>query len=135
MLQTKIKDEDIKKRIRDVIRLRGGNASALARSMSLNSAYFVSMLNSQEKGISATVYKALLKNNVNINWLITGEGSMSLEDKFGDTFQSWKDRALTAEKTIEEYERDIDNLHFLIKNLERMILDTENTKLGEFKNN
>ena len=124
MLKTKIKDEDIKKRIRDVIRLRGGNASALARSMSLNSAYFVSMLNSQEKGISATVYKALLKNNVNINWLITGEGSMSLEDEFGDTFQSWKDRALTAEKTIEEYERDINNLNFLIKNLERMIRDS-----------
>ena len=124
MLKTKIKDEDIKKRIRDVIRLRGGNASALARSMSLNSAYFVSMLNSQEKGISATVYKALLKNNVNINWLITGEGSKSLEDEFGDTFQSWKDRALTAEKTIEEYERDIDNLNFLIKNLERLITDS-----------
>ena len=124
MLKTKIKDENIKNRIRDVIKLRGGNASALARSMSLNSAYFVSMLNSPEKGISATVYKALLKINVNINWLITGEGSMGLEDEFGDTFQSWKDRALTAEKIIEEYKRDIDNLNFLIKNLERMIRDS-----------
>ena len=124
MLKTKIKDEDIKKRIRDVIRLRGGNASALARSMSLNSAYFVSMLNSPEKGISATVYKSLLKTNVNIIWLITGEGSMSLADELGDTFQSWKDRALTAEKIIEEYKRDIDNLNFLIKNLERMIRDS-----------
>ena len=124
MLKTKIKDENIKNRIRYVIKLRGGNASALARSMSLNSAYFVSMLNSPEKGISATVYKALIKINVNINWLITGEGSMGLEDEFGDTFQSWKDRALTAEKTIVEYERDIDNLKFLIKNLERMIRDS-----------
>ena len=124
MLKTKIKDEDIKKRIRDVIRLRGGNASALARSMSLNSAYFVSMLNSPEKGISATVYKSLLKINVNINWLISGEGSMSLEDEFYDTFKSWKDRALAAEKDNEKYERDIDNLHFLIKNLERMIRDS-----------
>ena len=124
MLKTKIKDEDIKNRIRYVIKLRGGNASALARSMSLNSAYFVSMLNSPEKGISATVYKSLLKTNVNIIWLITGEGSMSLADELGDTFQSWKDRALTAEKIIEEYKRDIDNLNFLIKNLERMIRDS-----------
>ena len=123
-LKTKIKDEDIKNRIRDVIKLRGGNASALARSMSLNSAYFVSMLNSPEKGISATIYKSLLKINVNINWLISGEGSMSLEDEFYDTFKSWKDRALAAEKDNEKYERDIDNLHFLIKNLERMILDS-----------
>ena len=124
MLNTKIKDEDIKKRIREIIKVRGGNASALARSMSLNSAYFVSMLNSPEKGISATVYKSLLKTNVNIIWLITGEGSMSLEDELGDTFQSWKVRALTAEKIIEEYKRDIDNLNFLIKNLERMIRDS-----------
>ena len=124
MLKTKIKDENIKNRIRYVIKLRGGNASALARSMSLNSAYFVSMLNSPEKGISATVYKSLLKTNVNIIWLITGEGSMSLEDELGDTFQSWKVRALTAEKIIEEYKRDIDNLNFLIKNLERMIRDS-----------
>ena len=134
MLATKRKDEEIKNRIRDVIKVWGGNASALARSMSINSAYFVSMLNSPEKGISATVYKSLLKINVNINWLISGVGSMSLEDEFGDTFQSWKDRALTAEKTIKEYERDIDNLHFLIKNLERMILDSGKTKLSEFKN-
>ena len=82
------------------------------------------MLNSPEKGISATLYKSLLKINVNINWLINGAGSMSLEDEFGHTFQSWKDRALTAEKTIEEYERDINNLNFLIKNLERMIRDS-----------
>ena len=124
MIKTKRKDEDIKNRIRNVIKVRGGNASALARSMNLNAAYFVSMLNSPEKGISATLYKSLLKINVNINWLINGAGSMSLEDEFGHTFQSWKDRALTAEKTIEEYERDIDNLHFLIKNLERMIRDS-----------
>ena len=124
MLNTKIKDEDIKKRIREIIKVRGGNASSLARSINLNSAYFVSMLNSQEKGISATVYKALLKNNVNINWLITGEGKMSLGDESGDTFQSWKDRALTAENTIAENELNIENLNFLIKNLERMIRDS-----------
>ena len=123
MLQTKIKDEDIKKRIRDVIRLRGGNASALARSINLNSAYFVSMLNSPEKGISATVYKALAKVNVNINWLVDGEGDIGIGDESDNSFQSWKDRALTAEKTIKEYERDNENLNFLVKNLERMILE------------
>ena len=66
MLKTKIKDEDIKKRIREIIKVRGGNASSLARSIYLNSSYFVSMLNSPEKGISATIYKALAKANVNL---------------------------------------------------------------------
>lgn len=123
MLKTVIKDEVIKQRIREVIEEHGGNASKLARSMSLNPAYFVSMLNSTEKGISATMFKAMLKVNVNINWLITGEGHMRIGDKSDNTFQSWKDRALTAEKKIKEYERDIDNLNFLIKNLERMMRD------------
>ena len=124
MLKTQTKDEEIKQRLREVIKAQGGNASELARQMSLNPAYFASMLNSPEKGISATVFKALLKVNVNINWLITGEGKMSLGDESGDTFQSWKDRALTAENTIAENERNIENLNFLIKNLERMIRDS-----------
>ena len=123
MLNTKIKDEDIKKRIREIIKVRGGNASALARSINLNSAYFVSMLNSPEKGISATVYKALAKVKVNLNWLVNGEGDIGIGDESDNSFQSWKDRALTAEKTIKEYERDNENLNFLVKNLERMILE------------
>ena len=123
MLNTKKKDEDIKKRIREIIKVRGGNASALARSINLNSAYFVSMLNSTEKGISATVYKALAKVKVNLNWLVNGEGDIGIGDESDNSFQSWKDRALTAEKTIKEYERDNENLNFLVKNLERMILE------------
>ena len=121
MINIKVKDEKIKSRIRELIQSRGGNATSLAREMGLNPPYFVSMLNSPDKGISATIYKSLHKVNVNLNWLINGEGNMNLEDELGETSKSWKDRALNAEKTIKEYERDIDNLHFLIKNLERMI--------------
>ena len=46
---------------------------------------------------------------------------ITTEDELGETAMSWKDRALKAEETIKEFERDIDNLNFLIKNLERMI--------------
>ena len=121
MINVKVKDEEIKSRIRKLIQSRGGNATNLAREMGLNPPYFVSMLNSPDKGISATIYKSLHKVNVNLNWLINGEGNMNLEDELGETSKSWKDRALKAEETIKEFERDIDNLHFLIKNLERMI--------------
>ena len=121
MINIKVKDEEIKIRIRELIQSRGGNATGLAKEMSLNPPYFVSMLNSPEKGISATIYKALHKVNVNINWIISGEGNMTTENELGETAMSWKDRALKAEETIKEFERDIDNLNFLIKNLERMI--------------
>ena len=120
MLKTQSKDEEIKQRLREVIKLHGGNASKLARRINLNPVYFSSMLNSPNKGISATVFKALLKMNVDVNWLITGEGNMSLGDETGG---SWKERALTAEKHILENNTHIDNLNFLIKNLERMIQD------------
>jgi len=123
MLNTKIKDEDIKERIREIIKVRGGNASSLARSINLNTAYFVSMLNSPEKGVSATIYKALAKVNVNLNWLVNGKGDIGIGDESDNSFQSWKDRALTAENIIKEYERDNENLNFLVKNLERMILE------------
>ena len=124
MINIKVKDEKIKSRIRELILYRGGNATRLARQLGLNPPYVVSMLNSSEKGISATIYKALNKVNVNLNWLINGEGNMNLEDQLGETSKSWKDRALDAEQTVREYERDIDNLNFLIKNLERMIQET-----------
>ena len=108
------KAKDIKNRIREVIN-NGGDESAFARIMSLNPAYFISILNSPEKGISATVFKALSKINVNINWLITGEGDLKTGEKFDNKFKSWKDRAMAAEKTITRYERDIENLNFLTK--------------------
>ena len=120
-IKIKIKDENIKRRLRELIKSRSKNATALARQMGVNPPYFVSMLNSPEKGISATIYKALLKINVNINWLINGKGNMSLLDDSDEFPHSWKDRALTAEETVKGYERDINNLNFLIKNLERMI--------------
>ena len=123
MINIKVKDEEIKIRIRRLIQSRGGNATSLAREMGLNPPYFVSMLNSPEKGISATIYKSLHKVNVNLNWVINGEGDMNLEDELGETAMSFKDRALKAEETIKEYERDNENLNFLVKNLERMILE------------
>ena len=82
--------------------------------MNLNPAYFVRMLNSTEKGISATLYKSLAKMNVNLNWLVNGEGDIGIGDESDNSFQSWKDRALTAEKTIQEYKRDNENLNFLV---------------------
>ena len=60
-----------------------------------------------------------------VNGQITGEFStdIGIGDESDNSFQSWKDRALTAEKTIKDYERDNENLNFLVKNLERMILE------------
>ena len=118
MIETIQKDAEIKLRIREIVKSRGGNASKLARQMNIKEPYFASILNSHDKGVSATLLKAFAGIGINITWLLTGEGNMSLSDETG---RSWKERALSAEKLIHENNTHIDNLNFLIKNLERMI--------------
>ena len=120
MIETIQKDAEIKLRIREIVTSRGGNASKLARQMKINAPYFASILNSQDKGVSATLLKAFAGIGINITWLLTGEGNMSLSDETGG---SWKERAISAEKLIHENNTHIDNLNFLIKNLERMFQD------------
>ena len=78
MIAVKEKDADIKLRIRKVIKMRGGNASQLAREMDISAPYFGSILNSSDKGVSATLLKALAKIGININWILTGKGEVVL---------------------------------------------------------
>ena len=110
MIETIQKDADIKLRIREVVKSRGGNASKLARQMDINAPYFASILNSQDKGVSATLLKAFAGIGINITWLLTGKGEM-------DSGVKWKERAERAEAEIVALKRDMDTAHLLTENL------------------
>ena len=110
MIETIHKDADIKLRIREVVKSRGGNASKLARKMNINAPYFASILNSQDKGVSATLLKAFAGIGINITWLLTGKGEM-------DSGVKWKERAERAEAEIVALKRDMDTAHLLTENL------------------
>ena len=110
MIETIQKDADIKLRIREVVKSRGGNASKLARQMNINAPYFASILNSQDKGVSATLLKAFAGIGINITWLLTGKGEM-------DSGVKWKERAERAEAEIVALKRDMDTAHLLTENL------------------
>ena len=121
MVEDKIltKDLDIKERILEEINRRGGNKSELARSMStadqeISPNYLASVLTNKSKGFSASMLKGFADAGIDLEWLITGENK---------TLEEWKERALDAEAKIEKLTTDMDKLHFLIKNLERMIQD------------
>ena len=121
MVEDKIltKDSDIKERILEEINRRGGNKSELARSMStadqeISPNYLASVLTNKTKGFSASMLKGFADAGIDLEWLITGENK---------TLEEWKERALDAEAKIEKLTTDMDKLHFLIKNLERMIQD------------
>ena len=121
MVEDKIltKDSDIKERILEEINRRGGNKSELARSMStadqeISPNYLASVLTNKSKGFSASMLKGFTDAGIDLEWLITGENK---------TLEEWKKRALDAEAKIEKLTTDADRLHFLIKNLERMIQD------------
>ena len=121
MVEDKIltKDSDIKERILEEINRRGGNKSELARSMStadqeISPNYLASVLTNKTKGFSASMLKGFADAGIDLEWLITGENK---------TLEEWKKRALDAEAKIEKLTTDADRLHFLIKNLERMIQD------------
>ena len=110
MIETIQKDADIKLRIREIVKSRGGNASKLARQMDINAPYFASILNSQDKGVSATLLKAFAGIGINITWLLTGKGEM-------DSGVKWKERAERAEAEIVALKRDMDTAHLLTENL------------------
>ena len=114
------KDVEIKSRIREVIQDRGGNASELARSMNITPAYLASVLNSQDKGVTATMFKGFAVINIDVSWLITGNGKMNIGDESGETLESWKMRAEEAQAELDSVQDSVVKLEYYIEQLERL---------------
>ena len=128
MNKTQIKDENIKQRIREVIEIRGGNASELARAMKISPAYLASVLNSQDKGVSSTLLKAFCSIAIDPYWLITGNGKMNIGDESGETLESWKKKALEYETKIQKLEKKLDRMAYLVEHLDSLLLKLHDEK-------
>tara|TARA_R100001443_G_scaffold85697_2_gene92374 strand:+ start:881 stop:1258 length:378 start_codon:yes stop_codon:yes gene_type:complete len=117
MLDTKvIKDNEIKERTRELIKSRGGNTSAFAREIEISAPYLGSILNSSDKGVPATLIKALCKIEVNINWLLTGKG---------EVYQNGGllERAEKAESEVLELQSDLSKIKYHAQELREMWKD------------
>ena len=117
----KNKDVDIKSRIREVIEIRGGNASELARAMKISPAYLASVLNSQDKGVSSTLLKAFCSIAIDPYWLITGNATMNIGDDSGETLESWKKKAIAYELKIQELDIKLDRMGYLVEHLDSLL--------------
>ena len=117
----KNKDVDIKSRIREVIEIRGGNASELARAMKISPAYLASVLNSQDKGVSSTLLKAFCSIAIDPYWLITGNATMNIGDDSGETLESWKKKAIAYELKIQELDIKLDRMGYLVEHLDGLL--------------
>ena len=117
----KNKDVDIKSRIREVIEIRGGNASEIARAMKISPAYLASVLNSQDKGVSSTLLKAFCSIAIDPYWLITGNATMNIGDDSGETLESWKKKAIAYEIKIQELDIKLDRMGFLVEHLDTLL--------------
>lgn len=97
------KDNEIKTRLKELIKQRGHTVSGFAREMDLKPVHLQVTLGDANKGISATMYRALaeMKKPVNINWLITGKGGSDFVEVDADLVTELRD----ANKLIDSLER------------------------------
>ncbi len=98
-----MKDTEIKARLKDIIHKRGHSVSGFAREMDLKPVHLQVTLGDANKGISATMYRALAEMDkpVNLNWLITGKGSSDFVEVDANLVTELRD----ANKLIDSLER------------------------------
>ena len=80
--------ENIKKRLRILIRDNGGNATELASKIGVTPSHLASVVSDTKRGIPASVLIAIAGAGFDVQWLLTGESSISriaeLEEKLRD---------------------------------------------------
>ena len=117
MVVAESKDVSIKKRIGDIVADRGGNRTKLADEIGISPAYLASVINSPDKNVTSKLLKAFATIGINLNWLLTGVGTMYLVK------DDLRERAEIAEAKIKTLEDDLDFANKLAKELKSMILN------------
>ena len=104
------KDQEIKRRILDVVEVHKGNQSDFARAINLKPSHLSMILSSSTTGLSAAVLKSFADYGVDMNWLLTGEGDIMR----GVTSQEY-------EEQISDLQQEVRDANSIIKYLERSI--------------
>jgi len=105
------KDQEIKRRILDVVEVHKGNQSDFARAINLKPSHLSMILSSSTTGLSAAVLKSFADYGVDMNWLLTGDGEVMRN----------RTPAKEYEKQISELEQQVRDANNLINYLERFI--------------
>jgi len=114
-----MKDKVIKDRISEVIEDIGGNSSELARRVGVAPTNLSSVIKSEEKGVSATLLKGLSDAGISLDWLVTGNLDMWVNNKDGETCATLKEKSEIVQAKLDDALVLIGKLEYYIDQLER----------------
>ena len=113
-----MKDKVIKDRISEVIEDIGGNSSELARRVGVAPTNLSSVIKSEEKGVSATLLKGLSDAGISLDWLVTGNLDMWVNNKDGETCATLKEKSEIVQAKLDDALVLIGKLEYYIDRLE-----------------
>ena len=69
-------NNEIKERLRIIIKDYGGNASQLARDINMTPNVLTTILSNEKKGVTVSLLFGIASLGYSVNWLLRGEGDM-----------------------------------------------------------
>ena len=120
-----MKDKVIKDRISEVIEDIGGNSSELARRVGVAPTNLSSVIKSDDKGVSATLLKGLSDAGISLDWLVTGNLDMWVNNKDGETCATLKEKSEIVQAKLDDALVLIGKLEYYIDRLERINSQSE----------
>ena len=114
-----MKDKALKDRISEVIEDIGGNSSELARRVGVAPTNLSSVIKSEDKGVSATLLKGLSDAGISLDWLLSGNLDMWVNNKDGETCSTLKEKIGVVQVKLDDALVLIGKLEYYIDQLER----------------
>ena len=120
-----MKDKEIKLRIIEATDSLGGNSSKMARLIGVTPNYLATVITNPNKGVSATLLKGFAKAGYNLNWIVSGNGTMLNAN--GNAVATLK----TVQGKLDAALDLVSKLEFYTERLEKLNQQSESINYGQ----
>tara|TARA_R110000796_G_scaffold7338_4_gene25221 strand:+ start:4978 stop:5403 length:426 start_codon:yes stop_codon:yes gene_type:complete len=120
-----MKDKEMKLRITEATNSLGGNQSKMARLIGVTPNYLATVITNPNKGVSATLLKGFAKAGYNLNWIVSGNGTMLNAN--GNAVATLK----TVQAKLDTALDLVSKLEFYTERLEKLYQQSESTNYGQ----
>ena len=121
-----MKDKEMKSRITKATDSLGGNQSKMARLIGVTPNYLATVITNPNKGVSATLLKGFANAGYNLNWIVSGSGTMLNAN--GNAVATLK----TVQANLDDALVLVSNLKFYTDKLEKLNMQL-NVNYGQQK--
>jgi len=115
----------MKLRITEATNSLGGNQSKMARLIGVTPNYLATVITNPNKGVSATLLKGFAKAGYNLNWIVSGNGTMLNAN--GNAVATLK----TVQAKLDTALDLVSKLEFYTERLEKLYQQSESTNYGQ----